>query len=75
MVFFMAFGAFRRGNALIYMRLKFPLMFEWEIRRPTPAGVAKHQNIAKPALLRAFLCLRPASAAAEGLGKHELFMR
>jgi hypothetical protein len=30
MVFFMAFGAFRRGNALIYMRLKFPLMFEWE---------------------------------------------
>jgi hypothetical protein len=29
MVFFMAFDAFRCGNALIYMRLKFPLMFEW----------------------------------------------
>jgi hypothetical protein len=33
MVFFMAFGAFRRGNALIYMRLKFPLMFEWVMER------------------------------------------
>jgi hypothetical protein len=30
MVFFMAFGAFFRDKALIYMQLKFPLMFEWE---------------------------------------------
>ena len=30
MVFFMALDACCRGNALIYMRLKLPLMFEWD---------------------------------------------
>lgn len=30
MVFFMVLDAFRCGNTLIYKKLKFPLMIEWE---------------------------------------------
>src|SRR5690606_10585820 len=40
MVTFMALDACCRGNALIYMRLKFPLIIEWE-RPLVSSGMAR----------------------------------